>query len=75
MKHSPKGADCQFGHVHSSVFEFEEDLKAGEVITPYSIRSVRPGFGLAPKYWDEVVGKRVKAGVEKNSPVRRANTI
>ncbi len=54
---------------------FVKDLKAGEVITPDSIRSVRPGFGLAPKYWDEVVGKRVKAGVEKNSPVRRANTI
>jgi hypothetical protein len=26
MKHSPKGADFQFRHVHSAVFEFEEDL-------------------------------------------------
>lgn len=35
-------------------------LQAGEMITPEHIKSVRPGYGLAPKYWDDVLGKRVK---------------
>jgi len=33
---------------------FVKDLKAGDIITPDAIRSVRPGHGLAPKYmWGE----------------------
>jgi sialic acid synthase SpsE len=32
---------------------------------------VRPGFGLAPKYWNEVIGKRVKRDTNSNSPVTR----
>ncbi|MGN6621340.1 MAG: pseudaminic acid synthase [Sphingomonas sp.] len=48
---------------------FVQDLKAGDVITADSVRSVRPGFGLAPKYLDEVIGKRTKLAKEKFSPV------
>ena len=35
-----------------------EDVKAGEVITEKNVRSVRPGFGLHPKYLPEVLGKK-----------------
>ena len=35
-----------------------EDVKAGEVITEKNVRSVRPGYGLHPKYLTEVLGKR-----------------
>ena len=48
---------------------FVKDLAAGEVITPEVVRSVRPGFGLAPKYLDQVLGQRVCCPVEKNTPV------
>jgi pseudaminic acid synthase len=48
---------------------FVKDLKAGDIITPESIRSVRPGFGLAPKYFDSIVGRRVINHVFKNTPV------
>jgi pseudaminic acid synthase len=34
-----------------------EDMKKGEIITEKNIRSVRPGYGLHPRYWGEVVGK------------------
>ncbi|NGP53796.1 pseudaminic acid synthase [Thioalkalivibrio sp. XN8] len=50
---------------------FVKDLKAGEVITTDAVRSVRPGYGLAPKYLPEVIGKRVVADVKKNTAVRR----
>lgn len=34
-----------------------KDLKVGEVITPDAVRSVRPGYGMAPKHLDTVLGK------------------
>jgi len=49
---------------------FVRDLKAGEVISLNSVRSVRPGFGLPPKYMDVVVGKRVNADVRAGTAVK-----
>ena len=48
---------------------FVKDLAAGEIITPDSVRSVRPGFGIAPKFLDHILGKRLNQSVEKNTPV------
>lgn len=48
---------------------FVKDLKAGDIITADAVRSVRPGFGLAPKYLNIILGKRVKHSVEANTPV------
>ncbi|MGH8114713.1 MAG: pseudaminic acid synthase [Rhodanobacteraceae bacterium] len=48
---------------------FVKDLAAGAVITGDAVRSVRPGYGLAPKYLDRVVGRRLARGVKANSPV------
>jgi N-acetylneuraminate synthase len=48
---------------------FVRDLRAGEVITPDSVRSVRPGFGAAPKHLQAVLGRRVKNDTTANSPV------
>jgi pseudaminic acid synthase len=36
---------------------FVKDIKAGEVITSEHVKSIRPGYGLAPKYLDQVIGK------------------
>ncbi|MBK1796005.1 pseudaminic acid synthase [Devosia sp. WQ 349] len=48
---------------------FVKDLKAGDVITADAVRSVRPGFGLAPKMLGTIVGQKVKKDVEYASPV------
>jgi len=44
-----------------------EDMKAGDVITEQNVRSVRPGFGLHPKYLNEILGKRVNQDLEKGT--------
>lgn len=48
---------------------FVKDLKRGQVITADAIRCVRPGFGIAPKHLQLVVGKRIKRDVAANTPV------
>jgi N-acetylneuraminate synthase len=50
---------------------FVKDLQAGDVITADAVRSVRPGYGLAPKFLPDVIGKRVVKDVKKNSAVKR----
>ena len=49
---------------------FVADLKAGDVITQDVVRSVRPGFGLAPKHLDKILGKRLIKNVFANTPVK-----
>ena len=48
---------------------FVRDMAAGETITADCIRSVRPGYGLPPKYFDSIVGKSIKKDVKRNTPV------
>ncbi|HDK9103190.1 pseudaminic acid synthase [Acinetobacter baumannii] len=49
---------------------FVKDLKAGDTIDESSIRSVRPGFGLPPKFYDKILGKKVTQEVSVNTPVK-----
>lgn len=46
---------------------FVKDLKQGDVIDETCIRSVRPGFGLPPKYFDALMGKTLARDVAKNT--------
>lgn len=46
---------------------FVKALKAGDVITADAVRSVRPGFGLAAKFFEEIIGKKVVRDVEANT--------
>jgi pseudaminic acid synthase len=42
-----------------------KDMKAGDIITEQNVRSVRPGYGLHPKHWNEIAGKKVNRNLEK----------
>ena len=47
-----------------------KDLKAGDVITEENIKSIRPGFGLHPKYYSEILGKKAVTNLEKGSRLK-----
>ena len=49
---------------------FVKELKPGDIVTSDAIRSVRPGFGLPPKYLDKCLGKRVSMTVKMGTPVK-----
>lgn len=44
-----------------------EDLKAGDVLQPRNLRAIRPGFGLPPKYIDQLLGKRVNRDIRRGT--------
>lgn len=46
-----------------------EDMKAGEIFTESNIRSIRPGYGLAPKHYESILHKRVTRDVKKGTPL------
>jgi N-acetylneuraminate synthase len=46
-----------------------KDLKAGDVLTCDNVRAIRPGYGLAAKYLDVVLGKRVSRDINRGTPV------
>jgi N-acetylneuraminate synthase len=50
---------------------FVKALKAGEIITYDAVRSVRPGYGLSPRFLGDVLGKTIACDVPANSPVCR----
>ena len=49
---------------------FVKDMQKGDSIDSSSIRSVRPGYGLSPKLYDEILGKKIVRDVRSNSPVK-----
>jgi len=70
------------GEVHYGVSEREaqsrifrrslfvvRDMRAGEVFTDENVRSIRPGYGLPPKYLPEILGRRAVRDVEKGTPL------
>lgn len=44
-----------------------KDIKAGETITENNVRSIRPGFGLHPKNYHQILGQRAKIDIEKGT--------
>lgn len=47
-----------------------EDIKAGEQITEKNIRSIRPGFGMHPRFYSDIVGKHAKTNLFKGERLK-----
>jgi pseudaminic acid synthase len=80
--HAAKAAWCALGKVDygrksseqgNALFRrslyFTKDLSAGERITKDAVRSIRPGYGLHPRFYDSVIGSSVVKDVKYGEPV------
>ena len=47
---------------------FAEDIKVGDILTPKNLRVVRPGFGLHPRFYKSLLGRKVRSNIEKGTP-------
>lgn len=47
-----------------------EDIKSGEILTENNTRSIRPGFGIEPKYYFDVLGKKAKQNITKGTALQ-----
>jgi sialic acid synthase SpsE len=48
-----------------------EDVRRGERFTEKNMRSIRPGYGLAPKYYKEVINKIAAADIKRGTPLTK----
>jgi pseudaminic acid synthase len=46
-----------------------KDIKAGEALSENNIRVIRPGYGLAPKHYESMIGKKAVKDIEEGSPL------
>ena len=46
-----------------------EDMIKGDVLNEKNLRIIRPGMGIPPKYYDLLMGRKVKRDVKKGTPV------
>lgn len=83
MVRDVREAEKAIGEVHYGVTKQEkenvlfrrsifciQDIKAGDVLSQDNIRIIRPGDGLEPKYYDELLGKRAAIDMKRGTPIR-----
>lgn len=47
-----------------------KDIKSGELFTEDNIKSIRPGFGLPPKYLKDIIGKKARIDINRGTPMK-----
>ena len=52
-----------------SIFAIK-DIKKGEKLTEKNIKIIRPGFGLHPKYYNDIIGKSAKRNIKYGTPIK-----
>ncbi len=52
-----------------------EDIQKGEMLTRKNIRSIRPGFGLSPRFLGEVLGKCATKPLKRGKPLEKSDFI
>ncbi len=47
-----------------------KNIKKGEMFTPDNVKSIRPGYGLAPKYYDEVINCKAESDINRGTAIK-----
>jgi pseudaminic acid synthase len=82
MVESIRTAEAALGSVHYGVGQQEEssrvfrrslfvvrEMRAGEVFTEQNLRSIRPGYGLPPRYLEDILGRRAACDIHVGTPL------
>ena len=69
VTYGPNEAEARSLVFRRSVY-IAADLAVGEILTRENLRCVRPGFGLPPKHYEVLLGRRVNQDVKKGTPMR-----
>lgn len=54
---------------HSRSLFVVEDVRKGDIFTPENVRSIRPGFGMHTKYYEDILGKAATKDIRKGTPL------
>lgn len=46
-----------------------KDVNAGDIVTKENIRSIRPGYGMHPKHYNDILGKKFKSSFKRGEPL------
>jgi N-acetylneuraminate synthase len=55
--------------LHRRSIYVTEDLNEGDVLTRANLRTIRPGLGLPPKFYDELIGRKIRKAVKRGTPM------
>ena len=55
--------------IYRRALYISKNISQGDAFTPENLRIVRPGYGLAPKYFDKFLGRTAKVDIKKGTPV------
>jgi len=66
VKYGPTEAEKSSMKFRRSLY-IAQDMKAGEILTPVNLRSIRPGLGLSPKFYEMLLGRKVRRNVSKGT--------
>ena len=69
--HPQIGDDAEKGSLNfrRSIY-ISKNMKKGDVLTQNNLRIIRPGLGLPPKYYDTVLGRKVKNDLKKGTALK-----
>jgi pseudaminic acid synthase len=68
VSYGPTAAEAQSLQFRRSLYVVR-DLKVGDVLTRENVRAIRPGLGIAPKFIDQILGRRAAVDVARGTPL------
>ncbi|MUG97018.1 pseudaminic acid synthase [Scytonema sp. UIC 10036] len=69
IKYQPTEAEKESLVYRRSLY-IAQDMKAGDFLMPKNLKSMRPGLGLPPKYYEILLGKQIKQDVKMGTPLK-----
>lgn len=68
VRTEPRASESMHVSLRRSLYVVEE-IQSGERLTPLNLRPIRPGNGLHPRHYKELLGKKVTRNIEKGTPL------